>query len=356
MDRTVVALLDRKWEKWGKLVCTVACLWTILHLAIMDAYCVQYVKVLRLRERASLDADWSTELAEKETALTAYHLVMFGKAILSMAVVLVDTAAAGVAQRSYQKEVLETCSAKVQKELVCEMQRLRNQTMDDHTKSLDHKIIAATKRIRANERRQVSEFSKRDMFVFTKYTYAKIIAALLVITHWSLLNDKRDRTEEDGLVFLALAIPLSHFTFLQFISVASPQMGYLLIILSRALRYDVTRFLLVWSVMALGFGVGLHLINGSQEEAEGTFVEQFLQLYRVTLGEKPPWGSTLTAEGRDWVTLFYVMFTIFSTVVLIRMLICMFNETYIGARSNADAVWRIERGYVFRCSFACPSF
>ena len=147
--------------------------------------------------------------------------------------------------------------------------------------------------------------------------------------------------------WLGIAAPLAHFPLLQFISMATPRMGYLLIILERAVKKDFSRFFMVWSVLALGFGVGLYVLKGvNEEQEEETLYEQWLELYRVTLGAKPYWSSTATTMGGgEWLVLFYVAFTVFSSVVLIRMLISMFNETYNKTRQNAESVWRIERGY-----------
>merc|ERR1712099_133078 len=77
-----------------------------------------------------------------------------------------------------------------------------------------------------------------------------------------------------------------------------------------------------------------------------------LQMIRVLLGEKPHW--TKYNDGKLHKHRFYVQalaaiyywaFVIIASIVLLRLLISMFNQSYAAVLRKAEAQWRLTFGH-----------
>mmetsp|Transcript_51658 Transcript_51658/g.122967 ORF Transcript_51658/g.122967 Transcript_51658/m.122967 type:complete len:750 (+) Transcript_51658:75-2324(+) len=178
---------------------------------------------------------------------------------------------------------------------------------------------------------------------------------------------------KDGGVDRSTAIALSLGTSLAWMAAAVlllpwEYFGVLVIIIIRVFKHDVSTFLalLTFNIVAIAQAlnvlvpsVGPELMQG----AEGGF-EGALTMYRVLLGEKPSWASTHASSNsmRDvgyLPVIYYILFTITSAIVLLRLLISMFNKTFAEVWGAAQEQWRLEFGLLIlrferRLQFVLP--
>ena len=197
------------------------------------------------------------------------------------------------------------------------------------------------------------------------------VTMILLVAHsiYGLMHPERYGIKSNRVPWLLVtAMPLAFLALFRHLMCASKSVGYLIIIIMRVFRKDITRYLLVWTLIAMGFSFGLSLMLQEHDyrvvdEADDTVIDRqisgswmevasrLLELYRVKLGEKPPWSKwdDENSESASH-TLFYVLYSLSTGVILIRILISMFNETYGKGKKVAEQEWRREEAVRDACA------
>merc|ERR1719382_603609 len=73
-----------------------------------------------------------------------------------------------------------------------------------------------------------------------------------------------------------------------------------------------------------------------------------ITMFRVLLGEKPAWTKNPSIEdlgALGWIgAAYYILFSASTTIVLLRLMISMFNETYGSVKKLAEEEYRLTWG------------
>merc|ERR1711988_218122 len=163
---------------------------------------------------------------------------------------------------------------------------------------------------------------------------------------------------------LAACAPITHIQFFEF-SCGHRKNGHLMIVIARALGHDIGVFGIVLLVYIFGFSQALYVLNvdfdggGVAEQQDvvdlaSQIFRGWLALFRIATGEKPGWskmdttnasvGAFKSSVEQLFIYAIFVSFVILVFIVLLRLLISMFNETYAGVKKSRERIWRIQRG------------
>ena len=87
-------------------------------------------------------------------------------------------------------------------------------------------------------------------------------------------------------------------------------------------------------------------VDVTSEHPEGDVLSMWLDLYRVTLGEKPRWSQHDTTVY-PWICYsFFIVFSMLSSVVLVRLLISMVcRDTYTHTHTDSLAARTRKKGW-----------
>mmetsp|Transcript_8654 Transcript_8654/g.15566 ORF Transcript_8654/g.15566 Transcript_8654/m.15566 type:complete len:729 (-) Transcript_8654:5-2191(-) len=145
--------------------------------------------------------------------------------------------------------------------------------------------------------------------------------------------------------------------------------GVLVIIIIEVFKMDVSTFFCLLSFNIISTSQALDVLSPLLGKDIMPGVGGFhglLTMWRVLLGEKPAWVvNASVAESADMrrvgylPVFYYVLFTLTSAIVLLRLLISMFNKTFAQVWSGAQERWRLEFGMMImrferRLSFLLP--
>jgi hypothetical protein len=342
VNQTFVQIQEVKWSSWCVYIYYASLFCYSMFLVAMYILGIEWVEELR-RQEEDLHQDPSLPLhlqafshPKQANRLVAIERVVFGLVVLQLWVICVDVASAIAATKDYDFEVIEKARHNVQQKIRAEMRALGNNPDD-----FEH-ISAA---FRAKEGMVVKrDGAKRRALVIQSYNYYQAIAIVMLLSHY-IIWEVYGVMSSSAAFLLAIAAPFAHLSLFQY-SVGLQSLGYLLIVMKRAVSSDVATFMQVLCVMVLGFALGLHVlrVDKTDDHPNGDVFAMWLDLYRTTLGEKPMWSKTNITEHPWVIYLFFIVFSLMCSVVLVRLLISMFNETYANAKKSAESVWRIERG------------
>lgn len=328
-NQTFIQIQEKKWAQWASHV-----YWQSLGISLL--FIISFY-VLGMEWIEFTHSNKLLNNAERDiTLLVVLERIVFGMSVLQALILGLDIGAAMKAEQTYNRQVIQDARDRID-------QRLREEIAANDGNPED--VEARTEPFRKLDRLQVvTNGAKRRVTVITQYVYCQVIALALVVAHY-IMFELEGSGSRHAPFLLAIASPFAHLSLFRY-SCGTKSLGYLLIIIKRAMQGDIPTFLQVLGVLVLGFGLGLHImeVDVNDENPNGDVFAMFLDLYRVTLGEKPYWSKRETTIYPWIVFMFYITFSLLSSVVLVRLLISMFNDTYAQAKKCAEAVWRIERG------------
>ena len=365
----LVMLLGLKWDKWARRVFILSTIFHVALLVTLMLLSLQYMHAKKLWLEATPRPSDAT-LEEVQDAMALLHnleIAVYAFAGIKLPLFLVDGASALMMSRIHKASLTQN-EREVDEQLKQERAVLRDGSLLHRvTKTFRNKanlqlVTGCTETLESATIIDTGAFDVAHLDVFGTFNG---ITMILLVAHniYSLLHPERYGIKSNRVPWLLVtAMPLAFLALFRYLTCASKSVGYLIIIIMRVFRKDITRYLLVWTLIAMGFSFGLSLMLQEHDyrvvdEADDTVIDRqisgswmevasrLLELYRVKLGEKPPWSKwdDENSESASH-TLFYVLYSLSTGVILIRILISMFNETYVDASRNAEKVWRLERG------------
>lgn len=125
-------------------------------------------------------------------------------------------------------------------------------------------------------------------------------------------------------------------------------MGMYSVMIQKVILHDVLKFLFVYIVFLLGFGVALaSLIEKCPQNHEncssyGSFSDAVLELFRLTIGL----GDLNIQQNSKYPILFLfllITYVILTFVLLLNMLIALMGETVENVSKESERIWRLQR-------------
>jgi len=147
-------------------------------------------------------------------------------------------------------------------------------------------------------------------------------------------------------VFLSLGICFTWHSSLQ-LCVAWRHFGVLAIIIRRVILRDLASFGVLLAVSIVAFSQALRLLDVDINGEFKTEAYSMLALFRMVLGDKPSWSKASGAgdSAAPWLSVaYYLVFSAYCSIVLLRLLISMFNETYAAVKKEAENEWLLSWG------------
>ncbi|XP_055453337.1 transient receptor potential cation channel subfamily V member 3 isoform X1 [Psammomys obesus] len=125
-------------------------------------------------------------------------------------------------------------------------------------------------------------------------------------------------------------------------------MGMYSVMIQKVILHDVLKFLFVYILFLLGFGVALaSLIEKCSEDNKdcssyGSFSEAVLELFKLTIGL----GDLNIQQNSTYPILFLfllITYVILTFVLLLNMLIALMGETVENVSKESERIWRLQR-------------
>nr|XP_031541027.1 transient receptor potential cation channel subfamily V member 3 [Vicugna pacos] len=125
-------------------------------------------------------------------------------------------------------------------------------------------------------------------------------------------------------------------------------MGMYSVMIQKVILHDVLKFLFVYIVFLLGFGVALaSLIEKCPKDHEdcssyGSFSDAVLELFKLTIGL----GDLNIQQNSKYPILFLfllITYVILTFVLLLNMLIALMGETVEDVSKESERIWRLQR-------------
>ncbi|XP_021093816.1 transient receptor potential cation channel subfamily V member 3 isoform X4 [Heterocephalus glaber] len=125
-------------------------------------------------------------------------------------------------------------------------------------------------------------------------------------------------------------------------------MGMYSVMIQKVILHDVLKFLFVYIVFLLGFGVALaSLIEKCSDDSEdcssyGSFSDAVLELFKLTIGL----GDLKIQQNSTYPILFLfllITYVILTFVLLLNMLIALMGETVENVSKESERIWRLQR-------------
>ncbi|ELV11179.1 Transient receptor potential cation channel subfamily V member 1 [Tupaia chinensis] len=125
-------------------------------------------------------------------------------------------------------------------------------------------------------------------------------------------------------------------------------MGMYSVMIQKVILHDVLKFLFVYIVFLLGFGVALaSLIEKCAEDNKdctsyGSFSDAVLELFKLTIGL----GDLNIQQNSKYPILFLfllITYVILTFVLLLNMLIALMGETVENVSKESERIWRLQR-------------
>uniref|UniRef100_A0A8C9KJI5 Transient receptor potential cation channel subfamily V member 3 n=1 Tax=Panthera tigris altaica TaxID=74533 RepID=A0A8C9KJI5_PANTA len=125
-------------------------------------------------------------------------------------------------------------------------------------------------------------------------------------------------------------------------------MGMYSVMIQKVILHDVLKFLFVYIVFLLGFGVALaSLIEKCSSDNKawssyGSFSDSVLELFKLTIGL----GDLNIQQNSKYPILFLfllITYVILTFVLLLNMLIALMGETVENVSKESERIWRLQR-------------
>ncbi|XP_060060144.1 transient receptor potential cation channel subfamily V member 3 isoform X5 [Erinaceus europaeus] len=125
-------------------------------------------------------------------------------------------------------------------------------------------------------------------------------------------------------------------------------MGMYSVMIQKVILHDVLKFLFVYIVFLLGFGVALaSLIEKCSKDDKdctsyGSFSDAVLELFKLTIGL----GDLNIQQNSKYPILFLfllITYVILTFVLLLNMLIALMGETVENVSKESERIWRLQR-------------
>ncbi|XP_038615305.1 transient receptor potential cation channel subfamily V member 3 isoform X1 [Tachyglossus aculeatus] len=125
-------------------------------------------------------------------------------------------------------------------------------------------------------------------------------------------------------------------------------MGMYSVMIQKVILHDVLKFLFVYIVFLLGFGVALASLiekcppNESECSSYGSFSDAVLELFKLTIGL----GDLSIQQNSKYPILFLfllITYVILTFVLLLNMLIALMGETVENISKESERIWRLQR-------------
>jgi len=114
---------------------------------------------------------------------------------------------------------------------------------------------------------------------------------------------------------------------------------------------DVTRFVLLYICVLLGFGMAFQVlfqISPTIAAEHGSTGNTLFTVFNLMLGLGSPldasFGSVYTTDGGDpsFVYWIYIVYIVISSIILINLLVAMMNDSYSGIKANEGSTWKVN--------------
>ncbi|EPQ09487.1 Transient receptor potential cation channel subfamily V member 3 [Myotis brandtii] len=124
-------------------------------------------------------------------------------------------------------------------------------------------------------------------------------------------------------------------------------MGMYSVMIQKVILHDVLKFLFVYIVFLLGFGVALaSLIEKCPKDHKdcssyGSFSDAVLELFKLTIGL----GDLNIQQNSKYPILFLfllITYVILTFVLLLNMLIALMGETVENVSKESERIWRLQ--------------
>lgn len=188
--------------------------------------------------------------------------------------------------------------------------------------------------------RFVSVFSAY-MFLFVCVLFAALVIAWIVLfTYKYSYND----------YFLAAAICIGWLITISFTRGIQAIHYFYRMLLSMILR-DVVRFIIVYLFVIMAFGFAFHVLFQVSSAVAGDYPtpgDTLFLTFNMMIGMGELFDGTfeanMEAEGRSptYAKVFYLLYVILSTIILLNLLIAMMNDSYSMILKENRVTWRIE--------------
>ena len=125
-------------------------------------------------------------------------------------------------------------------------------------------------------------------------------------------------------------------------------MGMYSVMIQKVILHDVLKFLFVYILFLLGFGVALaSLIEKCSKDKKdcssyGSFSDAVLELFKLTIGL----GDLNIQQNSTYPILFLfllITYVILTFVLLLNMLIALMGETVENVSKESERIWRLQR-------------
>ncbi|XP_071989631.1 transient receptor potential cation channel subfamily V member 3-like [Engystomops pustulosus] len=151
---------------------------------------------------------------------------------------------------------------------------------------------------------------------------------------------------EESLIFMVIAITLG-WTNMLYYTRGFQSLGIYSVMVQKVILNDVSKFLLVYLLFLLGFGVALaslieHCAEGEDCSSYGSFRTAIVELFKLTLGL----GDLEMQKDAKYPTLFLILLIIYvisTFVLLLNMLIALMSETVDNISKESENIWRLQR-------------
>uniref|UniRef100_A0A8B9E249 Transient receptor potential cation channel subfamily V member 3 n=1 Tax=Anser cygnoides TaxID=8845 RepID=A0A8B9E249_ANSCY len=174
------------------------------------------------------------------------------------------------------------------------------------------------------------------------FHFAFFIQALLVIFSVFLYLF----SYKEHLVCLVLAMALGWANMLYFTR-GFQSMGIYSVMIQKVILQDVIKFLVVYIVFLLGFGVALAALietcqNGSECHSNSSLGPVLMDLFKLTLGL----GDLEIQQNSKYPVLFLLLlitYVVLTFVLLLNMLIALMGETVEDISKESEHIWKLQR-------------
>jgi len=178
--------------------------------------------------------------------------------------------------------------------------------------------------------------------IFKLITWCGNISSVLCIVHVAALP-KHTRNIRGLMVSMMLCEWLEILMFFQ----AFESLGRLVVTISKILAKDVSKFLFVYGVILFAFSSSLSFLTLHSDENSGqeehNWLDSMFIMFEISLGMGSFFGEDMS-DPFDIVLsqIIYVIFLLFSVVLLLNLLIAIMMETTEEVRQQAKEQWLLQ--------------
>jgi len=317
MNPLIMEILHMKWERFGRWMFAGSCAVQIGYLATLVLLANEYHSV-----------------GKRTTFLNTLELLTLVFTLVNWAAMVLDIIA-GVSALSTKLALVSAESAAV----------IRPSTRSDRKSTIGDTEWAE---MQSGGRSMTGHPLRRDVFPVSVYDYLAWLGQFFITVHSIIYAVEPTGVSDTGTAMLSVGIVLVWQSSMH-LCLAFKHFGTLVIVIMRVLRKDIPSFFLFLFISCAGFSQGLRLLNVPGADTDfNSFVQGIITMFRVLLGEKPLWTKNPSIEDMGvlgWIgALYYVLFSASTTIVLLRLMISMFNETYGGVRKHAEQEYRLTWG------------